>query len=138
MIFENLHIVIAEDDLDDGPFISDSFSRHGSFTKVTWLKNGKELIDFLRQPEEKNPDIILTDINMPLMNGIEALEEIFNDSSFSDIATFTYSSTSNPVYEKKCRELGTLGFLTKPFSLLEFDEIPYQIIYILKNAKGNS
>ena len=134
MILKNLHIVIAEDDLDDGPFISDSFGRHQAFGKVTWLKNGKELIDFLNNGNEKKPDIILTDINMPVMNGIEALEMIFNDSRFSDIATFTYSSTVNPIYEEKCRELGTLAFLSKPFSLQGFDEIPYRIIYVLQNS----
>lgn len=135
MIFENLHIVIAEDDQDDGPVIMESFERHASFSKVTWLKNGRELLDFLKDPKASRPDIILTDINMPIMNGIEALEAIFSDMDFSEIAIFTYSSTSNPVYEQKCKELGSLGFLTKPFSLLEFNEIPYQLIYILKNHK---
>jgi len=126
---KNLHIVIAEDDLDDGEFIQKSFSKHPSFMKIDWVKNGKELLNFLRTSSA--PDIILTDINMPILNGIEALELIFQDQALADIPCFVYSSTVNPIYEMKCKELGIKAFLIKPFSLSDYNEIPYQILYIL-------
>jgi CheY-like chemotaxis protein len=128
---KDLHIVIAEDDPDDGEILCNSFSNHPSIAKVDWFKNGKALLDFLNSADKK-PDIILTDINMPIVNGIEALEEIFHNSQLSSIPVFVYSSTMNPVYKAKCTELGALGYLIKPFNLSEFDEIPYQIIYFLK------
>jgi CheY-like chemotaxis protein len=133
--FNNLHIVLAEDDEDDGEIVINSFNAHPSFTKITWVKNGQELLDLLNSPENK-PDLILTDINMPKVNGIEALEKIFNDSTLCNIPVFVYSSTVNPTYEKKCKELGSLAFLIKPYRLAEFNEIPYQLVYILNSKQS--
>jgi CheY-like chemotaxis protein len=128
---EHLHIVIAEDDLDDGEIIVESFSKHEAFSKVDWVKNGRELLDFLNHGKALKPDVILTDINMPVLNGIEALQEIRRNQRLRSIPVFVYSSTINPIYEVKCRELGTKAFLVKPFNLDDFNEIPRQIIATL-------
>ena len=134
MIPKPLKIVIAEDDLDDGEIMLDSFSRHPHFNSVQWVKNGRELLDFLADPQNPKPDVILTDINMPIMSGIEALEKICSDPKLASIPSFVYSSTLNPVYEVRCMKLGTKGFLIKPLNLREFDEIPHKIVLILENS----
>lgn len=130
--FKDLHIVLAEDDPDDAEILCASFADHPSIGKVDWVKNGLMLLDFLKNSMDKMSDIILTDINMPIINGIQALEEIFQDSQLSSIPVFVYSTTINPLYETKCKELGALGYLIKPYKLPDFEEIPYQIIYLLK------
>lgn len=130
--FKDIHILIAEDDQDDGEILCASFHNHPCIKKVDWVRNGKALLEFLNDCGDKKPDIILTDINMPIKNGIEALEEISHTIQFSSIPVFVYSSTMNPVYQKRCKELGACGYLIKPIHLIDFDEIPYQIIYILK------
>jgi CheY-like chemotaxis protein len=135
MNLKNIYIVIAEDDLDDGEFICESFVNHPSIKKVKWVKNGKELINLLSNDTGKKPDIILSDINMPLVNGIEALEEISKNSQLSSIPFFVYSSTLNPIYEKKCKSLGASGYLVKPFNFTDFKKIPSQIIESL-NGKS--
>lgn len=129
MKLNELHILIAEDDVDDGEIIEASFARHPSFLNVDIVKNGKELLDYLK--DNKIPDVILTDINMPILNGIEALAEIHEDASLRNIPAFVYSTTINPSYEARCKELGTKGFLIKPFRLEEFYEIPNRILYLL-------
>ncbi len=125
-----LHILIAEDDIDDAETIFDSFSANPLFSKVDLVSNGKELLDFLENASEK-PDLILTDINMPIVNGIEALEQINEDEVLREIPAFVYSTAINPVYAAQCEALGTKGFLTKPFSLKDFNEIPNKILNIL-------
>lgn len=127
-----LSIVIAEDDTDDANIIIKSFIRHEAFKKVTRVKNGQELIDYLNDNKSNLPDIVLTDINMPIKNGVEALSDIFHDSALCKIPVFIYSSTISPMYERKCKELGCKACLIKPFSIAEFDDIPYQIVYKLK------
>jgi CheY-like chemotaxis protein len=129
-----LHIIIAEDDTDDGEIMVDSFMRNGFFSKIDLVRNGVELLDFLKA-DGPMPDIILTDINMPLMGGIEALEELCDNPVLSAIPAFVYSSTLNPIYEAKCMRLGTKGFLIKPLSLREFDEIPTRILGILQQEE---
>ncbi|CAN5871237.1 hypothetical protein BH11BAC7_BH11BAC7_14140 [soil metagenome] len=127
----NLHIIIVEDDLDDGEFMVKSFVRHPSFRKVEWAKNGKALLELLRSIYPK-PDLILTDINMPVINGMETLETISKDPALNDIPVFACSSTVNPIYKKRCMELGTRAFLTKPFDLFEYDLFPNKIISVLQ------
>ncbi|KGO86168.1 response regulator receiver protein [Flavobacterium rivuli WB 3.3-2 = DSM 21788] len=134
MILTNLHIVIAEDDPDDGMLVVESFTRNDFYAKVNLVNNGEELVEYLKNNTNNIPDIILTDINMPIMNGIEALIQIKDNSEFNKIPCFVYSTSINPSYEARGRELGVKGFLIKPFSLEEFDDIPNKIISILDNA----
>lgn len=131
----NLYILFAEDDFDDGEILYHSFLDHQAFDKVKWVKNGKELLDELNSNPDNKPDLILTDINMPLVNGFEALEIIFDNNLFANIPTFVYSSANNPAYQKKCKELGVKAFIEKPFSLTDLAEIPYQIIYWLNQSE---
>jgi CheY-like chemotaxis protein len=127
---KDLHIIIVEDDLDDGEFMFKSFDKHPSFIKVEWAKNGKALLDLLQNTAIK-PDIILTDINMPIVNGLEAIEAMGRDPKLCTIPVFACSSTSNPFYKTKCMELGTRGFFVKPFDLFEYDLFPNKIISAL-------
>lgn len=129
-VSNNLFIIIAEDDEDDAETIADSFKSHPAFAKVLLVANGKELLDTLKNNEPK-PDIILTDINMPIVDGMEALFAINNDEKLRKIPAFVYSTAINPVYEEQCKVLGTKGFLIKPFDLREFNEIPNKILRIL-------
>ncbi|RZJ27496.1 MAG: response regulator [Flavobacterium sp.] len=131
---QQLHIVIAEDDEDDRFIIEESFRRNSQFTTIHLVKNGRELLDYLHAPEKPKPDVILTDINMPIMDGIQALKAICKDKELNDIPTFVYSTTVNPVYQMKCRELGTKGYLTKPTALEDFNKIPEQIISIMEDV----
>ncbi len=133
---EKIHIIIAEDDSDDAEIVMESFSKHPAFKKIDWVKNGIELLDFLKSCGDTKPDVILTDINMPIMNGIEALEEICDIPQLKNIPAFVYSSAINPIYEVRCNKLGTRGFLIKPFKLSDFDKIPYQIIEVLQHEQS--
>ncbi|HEX8561574.1 MAG TPA: response regulator [Flavobacterium sp.] len=132
---KDLHIIIAEDDPDDGEIILASFSKHESFAKVNVVSNGKELLDNLKDASAEKPDVILTDINMPILSGIEVLEAICEDSELSQIPAFVYSTSINPIYEVQCMKLGTKGFIIKPFRLKDFDNIPTKIIEILKKTR---
>lgn len=129
----NLHILIAEDDSDDSEVISESFQKHPLFSKVEMVKNGKELLDYLKNEKNPKPDLILTDLNMPIINGLEVLKEICNHPDLKQISTFAYSTASSAIYKAKCIDLGAKAFLTKPTEISEFDEIPQQIIQIAFN-----
>lgn len=126
---EKLHILIAEDDTDDAEIIQDSFNKHPNFERVDLVQNGKELLDYLS--DGVRPDVILTDINMPILSGFEAIKAIRLNQSLLNIHAFVYSTTINPVYEMQGRELGISGFLIKPFSITEFDQIPSKILEML-------
>lgn len=123
-----LHIIIAEDDYDDADVICESFNKNPDFAKVSLVNNGEELLNYLKNSSNEIPDVILTDINMPIIDGIEALQEILNNSKLNKIPCFVYSTSINPSYKEKCDLLGVKGYLIKPYSIEEFDEIPKKII----------
>ena len=131
-----LHILIAEDDEDDAETIKQAFEKHSHFYKVDVVKDGKELLNFLNENHSQLPHVILTDLNMPLKNGYEALMDISKDKMINSIPVFVYSTTVNPIYVLQCKELGAKDFLIKPFNLSHFDLIPDKILSVLMEFKG--
>ncbi len=123
-----LHIIITEDDDDDQWIVGQSFRNNTNYGRIDLLSNGLQLLEFLRDENNALPDAILTDINMPLMDGIQALTHISEDPKLRHIPTFVYSTSINPAYEAKCKELGIKAFLIKPYEISEFDKIPVQIL----------
>jgi len=130
-VLKDLHILIAEDDIDDSEMILESFLAHPAFIKVMVVKNGKELLDLLKDENERKPDIILTDINMPLVNGLEALKAIQRDPALKDIATFAYSTSTTSLYINKCLEFGARFFFPKPAISTDFYQIPEKLYEVL-------
>ena len=128
----NLHIIIAEDDEDDADVISEIFNKNPDFDKVSLVTNGEELLNYLKNSSNETPDVILTDINMPIIDGIEALQQILNTETLKSIPCFIYSTSINPAYKEKCDLLGIKGYLIKPYSIEGFEEIPKQIIKIIE------
>ncbi|OXG04410.1 response regulator receiver domain-containing protein [Flavobacterium araucananum] len=127
----NLHIVIAEDDCDDADIICQTFTKNPDFIKVTLVANGEELLNYLKDTANENPDVILTDINMPILDGIEALNEILNNNDLKSIPCFVYSTSINPSYKEKCDQLGVKAYLIKPYSMQDFEEIPKSILSMI-------
>jgi putative two-component system response regulator len=66
--------------------------------------------------EKITPDLILLDIKMPVMNGIEALERLKSIKSYASIPVILLTSLANPSVEAQGFELGAIDFISKPFS----------------------
>ncbi|MGE8339392.1 MAG: response regulator [Flavobacterium sp.] len=128
----NLHIVIAEDDIDDADVIAETFTKNPNFSKVSLVGNGEELLNYLKNGSNENPDVILTDINMPIIDGIEALQEILSNDELKNIPCFVYSTSINPSYKEKCDDMGVKAYLIKPYSFEAFAEIPKTILSIIE------
>src|SRR5690349_12318827 len=85
-----IHILLADDDDDDQFIIKEAISEfNNEHIKVSSVYDGLQLIDFLSKKgafmNETFPDLILLDINMPIMNGIQALTQIKNNKEFRSI-----------------------------------------------------
>lgn len=123
----NLHILIAEDDEDDRDIMQECFESHPTFSQVHLVANGQELLQYLRDGKNPLPDVILTDINMPILDGIRALEEIKVTDPLKNIPAFVYSTSTNPTYMTRCMELGVIKFLIKPYDLEGFHKIAVDV-----------
>jgi CheY-like chemotaxis protein len=94
------------------------------FEYVT-AKNGA---DAIKLALERKPDLILMDINMPVMDGVESLRRLKSGEGTKHIPIVMVSTRSETVNQARCRELGCDEFLTKP---LERDRLQETVKRIL-------
>jgi len=108
------NIVLAEDDTDDRLFFEEALNEANPDAELTTVENGKELIDHLNDKDEPNPDMIFMDINMPLKNGIETLEEIRNQEQFDETPVIMISTSDNKNDVEKSYSKGANLYIKKP------------------------
>jgi CheY-like chemotaxis protein len=123
-------ILVCDDDEDDQMLIREAFGKAGLNIRSQSLYNGLELLEYL-QSESPRPDIILLDLNMPLMNGFEALNWIKSHPGYSRIPVVIYTNSSLDADVKRCYTLGASFYLTKSAS---FDELVEKVQYWIENA----
>ena len=127
---DNAVILIAED--DDGHFslIKKNLARAGIFNEVIQFGDGQQLMDFLcingsePQRECNTPYLLMLDIRMPKMDGIDVLTQIKADDDLSRIPVVMLTTTDDPVEIKRCHELGCSMYIVKP---VEYDKFTHTI-----------
>ena len=114
-------ILLADDDVDDRDLTRDAMRRNQLSGELRWVEDGEELLDYLNHrgrysdPEESpRPGIILLDLNMPRMDGREALREIKANPELRRIPIIVLSTSSADEDVLRSYELGANCFITKP------------------------
>ncbi len=99
----NMHpvqILIADDQETDAFFVEQAFGQSKIENTVHWVKDGQEVIDFLRQDggfsNTPRPHLIILDIKMPRKDGYETLAEIKGDESLRSIPVVMMSGSQAP------------------------------------------
>jgi CheY-like chemotaxis protein len=125
-----LNILLVEDDPLDQRQIERAFEKKGILHRMQVARNGEEALSFLVTEYEKRsilPDIILLDLSMPKMNGLEFLHEFRKHEQLSGIKVFvlTGSDQEKPFAEK----FNVSGYILKPLKLSSpaTDSIPLMI-----------
>lgn len=117
---EAVRILVADDDEDDRMLIADAFDESLLKNPVDFVKDGEDLMQFLRKegPYEGNtdelPGIILLDLNMPKKDGRIALKEIREDPSLRNIPIIVLTTSKSEEDILKTYGLGVNSFITKP------------------------
>src|SRR5690606_22649749 len=90
-----------------------TISTLGQSHKVIEAKNGEDALHILHDDNQR-PDIILLDLNMPKMNGIEFLAVLKNDPVLKYIPTIVLTTSANQKDILSCYEIGIAGYVIKP------------------------
>jgi CheY-like chemotaxis protein len=87
-----------------------------------WHQNGIEALTLLRSesPEYPKPKIVLLDLNMPKMGGIEFLKEIRHDPSLSSLSVFVMTTSNEDSDKIEAFNLNVAGYILKPLSMDRF------------------
>jgi two-component system response regulator len=126
-------ILLADDDPDDRRLTQDAFAESRLANDLRCVEDGQELLDYLRgdgrfqgQPTPR-PGLILLDLNMPRMDGREALQAIKADPSLRSIPIVVLTTSKSEEDVFRSYDLGVNSFITKPVSfqgLVEVVRVP--------------
>lgn len=95
MALKTLNIVLADDDEDDRALFQLASSQIKVPHNLKMLKNGVDVITYIRDSSTILPDILFLDLNMPNKNGLEVLTEIKKDPGLKGITVVIYSTSSS-------------------------------------------
>ena len=121
------NLFLAEDDVEDIEFFTNIISDISPDIKISVANNGIQLMGFLENSKQL-PDLIFLDLNMPLKNGIECLQEIKNTAIWKRIKTVILSTSCNPEQKKELYKLGADLCLQKPNSFSTFKDILFKCL----------
>ena len=105
-------ILLAEDNMPSVLTISDYLESYGYEIKVAY--NGLEAIE---KAEEINPNVILMDIQMPVMDGLEAIRRLRTMPKFASVPIIALTALAMPGDRERCLEAGANEYISKPVSL---------------------
>lgn len=115
--YEDVSILIVEDDDIDAMSIERSFKKLRLLNPLTRAKDGLEALEHLRGTNGKSilarPHIVLLDINMPRMSGLELLEEIRNDPKLSDTVVFVLTTSKADEDIVAAHKYNVAGYIVK-------------------------
>ncbi|SHE29112.1 response regulator [Flavisolibacter ginsengisoli] len=134
-------ILLVEDDQLDAMDIKRSLDKLNVLYKLVVAKNGEEAIDMMKGNHEVTlenlPDIILIDINMPRMNGLEFLQVIRDTPEWKKIKCFMITTSDEKVDKEAAKKLGVSGYILKPFKINNTSSLDsFNLVIDLMNMKG--
>jgi CheY-like chemotaxis protein len=110
-------ILLVEDDELDVISFERSLKKLNTEYDLYVAHNGKEALNMLNDPKDPVlPDVVLLDLNMPKMNGIEFLTALRSEKKFQDLKVFIMTTSSEAADRAITEKLGISGYIIKPLS----------------------
>jgi CheY-like chemotaxis protein len=116
-------ILLVEDDLVDVMTVKRALKDNKIINPIHVCENGLEALKYLENSENKKPGIILLDINMPKMNGIEFLEIVKKNKTFKKIPVVVLTTSKIEQDKIESFNLGVAGYMIKPVDYPQFVEV---------------
>ncbi|MFN8397918.1 MAG: response regulator [Bacteroidia bacterium] len=130
-IKRGLQLLHVDDDVVDATSLRRSLDKLKLSHQLRHAANGRKALDMLQQDPAYRPDVILLDLNMPVMGGLEFLKELRQDSRLKSITVFILSTSDFPPDVSAAYSLNVAGYLVKPFSSSEFNIMLDQLFRLL-------
>jgi CheY-like chemotaxis protein len=127
-------ILIADDDAGHARLIQKNLQRAGLHNPTEWFENGQDILDFLfcrgsapRHCSKEAAYLLLLDIRMPKVDGIEVLRQIKNDPELKKIPVLMLTTTDDPREVERCHALGCNNYVVKPVDYEKFADAIKQL-----------
>jgi CheY-like chemotaxis protein len=126
-------ILLVEDNPKDVELILEAISGHNLANRVTVVRDGVEAMEYLHfggkyeLREKVNPAVVLLDVKMPRMDGIEVLQAIRKDPALKLLPVVMLTSSREEPDLKRSYELGANAYVVKPVDFRDFMDAVQQV-----------
>jgi len=140
-------ILLAEDNPDDEALTLRALEKCGVYNKVDVVHDGQEAVDYLHHegefrnlPEDELPQLILLDLKLPKLDGLEVLQQIRDSEKFPYIPVVILTSSREESDLIAGYESGANSFVCKPVNFGEFSEVVRRLgfYWLLVNERPES
>lgn len=122
-------IIVVEDSPYDAEMIVDALKLKGLAKKIMVLEDGSQVLDYIfskgrfkNNGSNPNPKLILLDLKMPKVNGIEALKQLKSNPETKQIPVVVLTSSKEEIDIKTAYKLGANSYIVKPVDFEGFEE----------------
>ena len=116
-------ILLVEDDRVDAMTVIRALKEINVTNTLAHVENGEEALAYLNDDTKENPCIILLDLNMPRMNGIEFLNIVKKDDAVKNIPVIVLTTSKDEGDRLESFNLSVAGYMVKPVDYLQFVEV---------------
>lgn len=122
-------VLYADDDIDDIQLVHEAFFNHAKNVELVTVEDGFEALAYLKKLSINDPApcLIILDINMPRMDGKEALMKIREMKRFNEVPAILFTTSSQKT-DKDFAAKYKAGFITKPIDVTQMDIIAGKFI----------
>lgn len=130
-IRHKLKIILAEDDYDDRLLFEEAIIELPVSVELITLNNGDELMEWLNDNENKLPDALFLDLNMPRKNGFAALGEIKRNPKLQDLPVIIFSTATNKAMIKQVFKDAAHYYIRKPANFWKLKAMIYKSLTLI-------
>lgn len=127
-------LLIADDDDDDKQLFTEALNKVDPSAICYSAVNGEEVFKLLRS-EVLIPEVILLDLNMPVMSGWDCLRLLKEDRLFKHIPVIIYTTSDSEKDVERAKVLGAEMLITKPASFKEIQKLVRSVLHLIKVGK---
>lgn len=120
-------IALIEDNADDEALTMRALKKHGIANHIVVLRDGVEALAFLLAPDKPLPQLVLLDLNLPRINGLEVLERLRSDSRTKLLPVVILTSSNEERDLINGYRLGANSYVRKPVDFVQFSEAVHQL-----------
>lgn len=127
-------VLLLEDDLVDALAIKRAFKEFEVTNIIHHFTNGADAIAFIREQEELIPALLLVDLNMPKMGGVEFLENLRREKPEYDTPVIILTTSNEKQDRKLSEQFEVYNYLVKPVNYNDYKSLIQSFLHLLDSS----
>ena len=128
MSIKNKKVILVEDNLADVELVRISIRELENPVELVHVGDGQEVLNFLQTAVLSVIAVIMLDLNMPRVSGIDVLRFMHDDPMLKKVPVVMFTTSNSKTDILKCYELGAKAFVCKPLDIFEFNQAIRSIV----------